>query len=200
MKKLAVVVMMIAIATFMAAPMASADDHHRWGIHGKYAVTGANGCLAAPFGFDSSLTAIDGVSGFGFQTWEGTYTFERNGTGLMQVLFHDVGATPNAGGSGNIEWRFAYTVTDERNITFTIDGSTYSGQWLTGPMAPGTVLFTVTGSYSGVISPDGKQIFVTWGAPLMQINAGAQPPIPNAHLELICNGSFVLFRLGDARD
>jgi hypothetical protein len=195
MKKLAVVVMMIAIATFMAAAMASADDHDGWGIHGIYAFTGSNGCLAAPFGFNSSLTAINGVSGFDFQTWEGTYTFERNGTGMLQVLFHDVGATPNAGGSGKIEWKFTYTVTDEGKITFTIPGA-YSGQWLTGPMAPGTIEFIVTGSNNGVISPDGKQILVTWGAPQMQINAGAQP-FPGADLQLICNGSFVLFRLSD---
>jgi len=199
MKKLAVVVMMIAIATFMTAAMASADDHDGWGIHGKYAVTGSNNCLAAPNGFDSNLTAIGGVSGTSAESWEGTYTFMPGGKGELDVIDHDAGAIPGSGGSLSIHWDFHYTVKDGGRITFTEVPGSYIGKWLTGPAAGFGQYLGIEGSWKGVISPDGNQIHVTWGAPLILELLDAQGGAP-VGLQLICNGSFVLFRLRDARD
>jgi hypothetical protein len=196
MKKLTVVVMMAAMATFMVAAMASADDHEWRTIHGKYAFTGSNACLAAPFGFDSNLTAINGVSGTSAESWEGHYTFMPRGKGMLDVVVHDVGGIPGSGGSLSVQWEFHYTVKDGGRITFTEVPGSYIGKWLTGPMAGAGQYLGIEGSWDGVISPDGNHIHVTWGAPLILdiLNAQGGSPIG---VQLICNGSFVLFRLSD---
>jgi predicted membrane protein len=52
-KKLAVLVMIVALAIVLPVAMVSADDHAgKKFIQGTYAVTGMNGVLLAPFGFD----------------------------------------------------------------------------------------------------------------------------------------------------
>ena len=168
MKKLAAVVMMIAMATFMAAAMASADDHDGRTIRGVYAVTGFNACLGAPNGFDTSFTANPpGALPISSESWEGYYTFMPDGKGTLDVVAHGVGDIPNSGESVSIKWEFRYTVTDDGKITFTEVPGSYIGLWLTGPAAGTGEYLGVTGPWDGVISPDGNHMFVTWGAPLI---------------------------------
>ncbi len=201
MMKLGVFVMITAIALFAAAATASAEIS-RWlnTIQGKYAVTGSNACLIAPGGFDSSLQPKQipdvPLSFQSAQTWEGVYTFKHNGTGAMDVIAHDIGGPTGGGGSLSIHWDFNYTVNHSGLITFTLVKGSYIGEWLTGAQAGNSAYLGVKDSWGGVISPDGNQIFVTWGAPLILYPLDSQTSeISTTGAQVICNGSFVLLRL-----
>jgi hypothetical protein len=102
MRKLAVLAMMIAIAAVMVAPMASADEHHHWwGIHGTWEMVATGSCLHStePFSFNFPPTGTGGEGtiakpfvatphGNFFISYflgEGTWRFDRNGKGTMQV-------------------------------------------------------------------------------------------------------------------
>jgi hypothetical protein len=195
-KKLAVLVIITAMAPFIMAAMASAHDHEGRTIHGTYAFTGSNTCLAAFLGFDSTLQPIDGASApINAQSWEGTYTFKRGGTGALDALAHDVGVSPPGGGGGSvsIHWEFNYTVDPGGKITFTLVPGSYIAEWLTGTLK-GQKLGHEFGSWNGVISPDGNHILVTWGAPLILYILDPQGGEPTG-VQLICNGSFSSFRV-----
>ena len=70
-KKLAVFLIIAAVAMSMPVAMASADDHHyhhcQNAIWGKYASESAASCLLAPFGFNKPDGTPDGtpVNGIG---------------------------------------------------------------------------------------------------------------------------------------
>ena len=200
-KKLTVFGMIAAIAMITVVAMVSADGQVWHTIQGTYAVTGSNSCLAAPFGFNSSLQAnpppgsppgTSGVWGTSTETWEGSYKFYYNGTGEINIIDHDFGAIPGAGGSLSIYFKFNYTVTDNGKITFTLVPNTYKGLWLTGPNTGQPQTLVILGSWDGAVSPDGNIINVTWGAPLiLYIADSTYTPIG---VQLICNGTFVLIR------
>lgn len=102
MKKLASVVMVIAITTFIAVAMASAGgDHWRhWrGIHGNYEMVATGACLHDKQGFTFSndennptllnpYTATPKSVDYFISAFmgEGTWTFHRHGHGTMQVM------------------------------------------------------------------------------------------------------------------
>jgi hypothetical protein len=89
MKKLAVVVMMTAVATFMPAAMASAEHHDWWGIHGEYAMIAAGSCLHSTLGFNTDLTPKTGSVVWGAPVMtEGIWTFEHDGTGVVSLTNH----------------------------------------------------------------------------------------------------------------
>ena len=191
-KKLAVFVMIAAIALFVAAATASAFQ-----IRGTWAVTGFDACLAAyPPGFDpTSLTPLDGHSAISSQSWEGVYTFGPGGTGAMDVVNHDVGGSPGGGGGSlSVHWEFNYTVEPDGKITFTLVPGSYIGKWLTGTQAGQSQFLDVTDPWEGVISPDRNHMFVTWGAPLILYVLDSQGG-NRVGVQLICNGSFLLFRI-----
>ena len=200
-KKLAVLVIIPVLALFIMAAMVSAGGQVQYTIQGTFAFTGSNTDLIAPFGFNSSLQAnpppgsppgTSGVWATVFETWEGSYMFYPNGTGEVNNISHIFGVIPGAGGSLSAYWKFNYTVTDNEKITFTLVPNTYKALWLTGPMTGKPSYANVQGSWDGAVSPDGKTIIVTWGAPLIfyftdssYIPTGAQ---------LIPLGTFVLIR------
>ena len=99
MRKLAVLAMMIAIASVMAAPMASANDyHHWWGIHGTYFMTATGGCLHSTLGFDlTNLTPVPGSVVWGASIMaQAIWTFERGGTGTVSGTNYVVDFPPGA--------------------------------------------------------------------------------------------------------
>jgi hypothetical protein len=105
MKKLASVAMMFALTTFIAVAMTSAGgDHwrHWWGIHGNYEMVATGACLHSEhdftFNFPPNGSGGEGtllnpfvatpngnhfISAF---MGEGTWTFHRDGHGMMQVM------------------------------------------------------------------------------------------------------------------
>jgi len=186
-KKLAVLVMIVAIVMLMAVAMASADGP-LWGrgksLHGEYYFTGAGSCLIAPGGFNDQLQPAGGLDGLWFMssnTWEGVYKFKPNGTGEMNGLFRVVEQYSSAmvdlakvplppdAGLATIQWDFTYSVTDSGRITFNYKKGSYVGQWIYGPNVgtPNEFLYlNVPKPWYGTVSPDQKSIFVTWGVPL----------------------------------
>jgi hypothetical protein len=143
MKKLALIVMMGVMASFMAAGMTSADDHHWWGIQGTYAMTGVGTCINSPGGFTGLYTpqgqgVLSGVSNnfSGSNLFTGTWTFERHGNG--QVQGHLFGTAtypypvPNAS-SIDFSFNFTYSVTQDGTITAVMDEDSYLATFITGP-------------------------------------------------------------------
>jgi hypothetical protein len=160
MKKLAVVVMMIAIATFMAAAMASADDHDGWGIHGQYAMTGAGTCIYAPGGFNANFTPIGPTNWSASNMVQGSWTFKRHGKGTTSGKLFGTAATPFAvPNATSIEFAFdfTYTVTDDGTIAVEMVPGTFLATALTGPSAGLTYTVDIY-SFVGMVSPDHKTL------------------------------------------
>ena len=168
-KKLAVFVMIAAIAMFTAVAMALADDHQwKHGIQGDYAVTGTNTCLVAPTGFTSTFMPSTTGLWVIFQGYiEGIYTFHPDGTGSFTSTVHGtMQAGPAAGGgvsASESSWGydFTYTVTDDGVITFKVVPCA-GGPGLNPASAP---TYNNDGPHDGVISPDGENLNVTCGVP-----------------------------------
>ena len=146
MKKLAVVVMMIAIATFMAAAMASADDRAgKKAIEGEYAFTGPGNCLVSTTGFDSNYAPNPGGQVFAVtQIWEGVYTFKRDGSGTITASHRSLDLPAGPIELANISWDFSYTMTD--NERFTSNATSLDKvEWTAGPQAKTISYFEIDG-------------------------------------------------------
>jgi hypothetical protein len=177
-KKLAVFVVITAIAMFMMATTASAVFHHS--IQGEYAFTGSGSCFIAINGFNASLQPNDGANGmwlWGPLTYdEGTFTFNKDGTGSFKAIFHafdawspffvNLGFPPDAG-AANETWDFTYTVTGSGNFTITYVKGTYELDFTSGPNVgtPLGVSYIILPPVKGVISPDNKILYASFGAP-----------------------------------
>ena len=187
MKKLAVLVAVFAIALFAAVATSAAHDQT---IKGEYAFIGSGACLFAPGFTDDTHFIPTGPSTMGPNTWEGVYTFNRDGTGEMQAVNRFVDNVPSAG-LAQIYWKFNYDVTKEGKITFTYVPDTYTTIWDFGPLAGQTLNgVAITEPWSGRISPNGETLFVSFGVPMKLI-----PPFPG--LELVCNGVHQGFRTNE---
>ena len=174
-KKLAVFVMIIALAIFMAVAPAWARGLHpiHNAIKGKYAATGSGQCTTAVDGFDAGLTPIGDYWSVGTATFIAIYTFNLDGTGSMEGInrimslpggftrIDDVDV-PNDKPMGVVidpySYEFKYTVTDEGLITFTVAPGTF--QLGGGACADGI-------PKHGVISRDGKTIVIECGPPTL---------------------------------
>jgi hypothetical protein len=201
-KKLAVLVMIVALAIVLPVAMVSADDHAgKKFLQGTYAVTGMNGVLLAPFGFDpQTFEPINGVAfPVGPQSWKGTYTFHKDGTVDMDVIQAGVDpaipSVPLTASSLHGTAELYYTLADRGKITFTVVHGTAKNTPLTGPPSNSVIYYDTNGSWDGVISPDGNSMQVTWGAPLIlfMTDEDYNPTGP----QFIAIGSFTLFRLND---
>jgi len=190
MKKLAVVVMMIAIALFMAAPMASANDHDGWGIHGEYAVIATGSCLHSTKGFQSIILP-NGTPAWtpntGSTVWSapvmagGVYTFASDGTGTSLVTNNIMTlppgdpllANPPYVGSRQVPVpsTFIYQVAPDGVITVT-------QQTLLGPL-----------TFIGMISTDHKTLTLA--------NTNQPQPYIALPSAAICNVGRVLIRVDE---
>jgi hypothetical protein len=152
MKKLAVLMMIPALAMFMVPAMVSADDHGyaRHGIHGLYAVTGFSTCNPTGPGIV-----------------EGDWKFNYNGTGSAHGVVRSlsVNAPPPPAASGsymNFTVTFEYDVTRDGRITFQ-----YPSHGLTLVSPDGSKSITWDkGPGHGAISRDGETITITCGPPV----------------------------------
>jgi hypothetical protein len=206
MKKLAVFVVIGAIATFIMADIASAWSPGWWPGHytiwGQYAFTGENTCLIAPLGFNPNLTPINGVGVIQTSSREGVFTFRYDGTGSAhinpsRVVALQIGPTgsvlPSAG-TQEITFDFTYTLKDDGTITIVVGPGPFISEALTGPDAGKT--FNVEGvSMDGVITPDGESMTLNGGAPDVYT---ITPSIVSGFVtKSICHGSGVLIRQHD---
>jgi hypothetical protein len=187
MKKLAVFVMIIALAVFMAVATASADGQkYRKTLHGEYAFTGSGACTLAPTGFEPNFTPTNPeFAGMGPNVWEGVYTFNHNGKGKMETrqCYND-GPPSYSSGCALLSWEFEYEI-DGGAITFTFTPGTYSLEYTEGPntvfppLKPPS-LTEFNQPWTGRISPDGKNLFVFYGGPFKIV-------IKDFGIEVICN-------------
>ena len=157
-KKLAVFVMIIALAIFMAVAPAWADGQ-KWkhGIKGDYAVTGTNSCVIAPAGFTD-----DGQPGDGWQTIQGyllgIFSFHPDGKGEFRskvaVSLQPTPKTPMPPVlfEAPFDYNFTYKVTGDGVISFDVI-----------PCAGIPGMYNNDGPHDGVISPDGQSLIVYCG-------------------------------------
>ena len=205
MKRLAVLVVITVMATFMMTAMAAAGSLK---TQGQYVSTGSGSCLLAMIGFDAETGVPLGVSSglWLIQTFtsEGVWTFERDGTGSFTGLNRSVtppynppsAAYPPSVGAHSVSFDFQYTVADGV-MSITADQGTYVIEWIYGPSAPKK--YHLDGfSRTGAITPDGKTITLNGGVPdkmtfIPTTGDGAMPP----GAQNICNGSYVLIWQND---
>ena len=197
-KKLAVFVMIPAIAMFMAVAMASAGNNNSK-VTGEYAVTAGMSCLITPSGVNDNLTPVNPTAvGSNSITLQGIATFNRNGTGSMEstgVFIIPPPARPPGPNANafHFSFTFTYDVADDDTITIDADENSFKVTLHTGPLTGKWFTFD-TYSLSGIVSADQKTL--TLGPPTTTINTltfNTNPPPP---LKIICNGSYVLTRLG----
>jgi hypothetical protein len=223
-KKLTVLVIIVAIAMFFVWAMASAGGHK---IRGVYSGTGGGTCIIAPSGFDAKLTPICGAAGTcAIVQWfsrEADYTFENDGTGSMtgtgrvvaqifsrladSTYGHLYAGGPPYAGSAEANFEFKYTVDDSGTVTIEQKpGTYYFSEWTFGPSAiPSPRTFHSEGwEFTGSITPDGKGMNLASGVPviltLQEVCKNAAPPpefVPCPGvlpMSMICNFDTVLIR------
>ena len=200
-KKMAVFMIMIAMALFIMAALASAHDHDWKGIHGEYAMTGTNICIIAPGGLTPDLKPT--VAGLiQSSSREGVVTFEPHGTGSAVIFARNISLpvyptgnlppysvlSPGAS-TAEVTFDFTYTLEKDGTITMVAGPGPYSSTTLTGPDAGKT--FYITGaSFNGVITPDRKTITLNAGAP--DVYGITQKDNPSFNAQSICHFSSVL--------
>ena len=205
MKRLALVVMTIATATFMAATMASAQED--WNaIHRTYASTGTGTCLNSAGGFNTNYTPVS-TAVLASQLYTGTWTFEKNG---WSGEFHGTlfGLAPSGAGSPNtfdVSFPFTYTFVDD-GITVQMDESQFRATNLTGSLTG--LMFTLKGylppipsasptaaqplQFSGTMSADHKTLALSMGNQIQAVIRLSDNAVINYQ---ICNVGHVLIRV-----
>ena len=211
-KKLAVVVMVAAIAMFTVVAMASADDRDRddqqKGIRGEYALSGLGTCLFSVAGFNSNYVPLTGYPSWaGSSMGTGIWTFKRDGTGTVQgtsfalTFPFPLPSIPSASAATKaFSFNFNYQVNDDDTITVDMVGP-YTETTLTGSLT-GWVYTTDTNHFFGYVSADRKTITLASGNVVQTFTRGTTPPtytgtLPAAAVYAICNTERVLIQLDE---
>jgi hypothetical protein len=199
-RKLAVFVMIAAIAMFMVVGIASAGNNNL--VTGDYAVTAGMSCMATPFGFNDKLIANVPASVSNISiTFQGIGTFKHDGTGSLettgvQLSIPQVPGPPPFTPSGSafqFSFTFTYNVADNDTITIDADKDSFQVTYDTGPITGATFTADIY-SLSGMVSADHKTL--TLGSPTTLIQTVTfQLPQGPVVFNMICNGSYVFTRL-----
>jgi hypothetical protein len=199
-KKLAVFVIIAAIAIFIAAAVASADDHKWKAFHGKYAGTTVGSCIIVLGDFDPvKLTPTPIASNLDYifrNTFaqQAIWTFHADGTGTMQGTQVNLMFVPVSAGASSVDisWQFTYDVTHEGGITTTMIPGTYKGEYTAGP-SKGATYTQDTYSDSGMVSEDHKTITLgSVTADIVTLTTSS-----NISFKGICNWGRVLTRVDE---
>lgn len=201
-RNLAVIAIIIVVAPFIMAVMASAEP-----IKGQYVSTGEGMCILAFLGFKPDLTPSCTQTPQGatvcpamIQSWsaEGVWSFNKDGTGSLTALVHFVtesfqgpsGIVPPSAGVQKLSMNFHYNVTDEGKITIKSDPGTYTMEWISGPNVK--KLYHIDGwGRKGTVAPGGK--IITLNSIVTDVMSFIPPLVdlpPTA--QSTCNGSNVL--------
>jgi hypothetical protein len=215
-KKLAVFVMIAAIAIFITVTTAPAFDrgHHRNFIAGEYGFTGGGNCVSTPFSnyaptADKPFNLIDAtkVSANSYHV-NGLLTFKRDGTGTIDL--YSTG-TPTGPSSftllypwgvtyGHATYPFTYAITDDGEFTFEAVEYKFKQESL-NPLTGDVVGTACRDNYKlkGWISADHKTIVVATPAPEIDTIFGAfsDPICVSPISKIICHDSFTCTRLSD---
>jgi hypothetical protein len=168
-KKLALFVMIAAMAIFMAVAAASAWWPFRYAISGQYAVTGFSSCDPASPGI-----------------MEADYTFRLDGTGSIRGVGRSLPGSPDPPRALRAD--FEYTVTKEGRIEFQYPNP--PGGFKVGVVdefGNFTPFMTLDGAPShGVISPDGNMITISCGPPVFLTVLQSFPGGPPVGAKMWC--------------
>ena len=201
-KKLAVFVIIAEVAMFTAVAIAWDNDHHdhhcQNAIWGQYALEAAATCMIAPLGFNADLTPINGVGIISTQYRQGTFTFNKDGTGSATANASGIGLpftgpngpVPPAPYAATIELDFTYTLDDDGMIIVTQVPGTYFVTYTSGPN--NGKKYQVEGvSFKATITPDGKNMTTYTDASELFTVSGPGIP-PNISPNESCGGAGVL--------
>lgn len=197
-KKLAVFVIITAIVTFISVAMASAGNNNP--VTGEYAVTAGMSCIYTPSGFNPNLTPVTAAVGSNSITLQGIFTFNRNGTGSFDSTGVEINPPPALKGPAHanafhFSFTFTYDVADDDTITIAADENSFQVTYDTGPIT-GVTFTADTYSLSGMVSADHKTLTLGPPTTIIQTLTFQLPPPAVLVLKMICNGSYVLTRLG----
>ncbi len=196
-KKLVILMIVAAMAMFMVVAVASAAPSFPQAIRGEYAAESAASCLLAPFGFNPDGTPVNGIGIIYMQYRQGTFTFEKDGTGSATLNASVVGLSyigpngpvPPATYTQAIEFDFTYHVGNDGVITVTQKPMTYFVTNTSGP-SKNNVTRVEGAVFRATIAPDGKNMNTyTAATDLVTLIQSSLPPIsPNQS----CGGAGVL--------
>jgi hypothetical protein len=171
MKKIAFILIFTALSMFMSVALVSADGKGWRGFHGEYAGTATGSCLYSFLLFEPGFTVptpstFPPPDAFGSTiVAEGSWTFERNGTGSFKGKQFGISFPPFPGRSANVVdiiFDFAYTIQHDGKITITMEDGTFVGTYEYGPNADLT--YTVDQlEIAGIILNDKKTISLMSG-------------------------------------
>lgn len=142
MKKLAVVVIIVAIVTLVGATVTLAGGNIH--ITGKYAFTGTEFCIPSPAGSSFSFNGGQGVFIF---HWNGTYSVESIGAAFSY------GSNFEAVGKAEVHGTGTYTISSSGAITLIMDEPGIIATYVTGP-ATGNTYTIYPKNFMGYISAD----------------------------------------------
>jgi hypothetical protein len=191
--KLAVLMIVVALALFMAVPTAKAWWPFHNTLWGKYAFTGVGNCLIQPPGADPFLSPLIA---------NGVYTFDGHGSGTLQYVARFVDYPPGVIAVGKEAWEFKYKRTDQAQcFTEYFEAGTYPRlDWIAGPNSGSTNYFDVNGSCDIVVSLTGDTVNITCGhqdiLTLTLCNPG-EPPCSPIPFTASCSWSHVGTRVGE---
>ncbi|MGZ6292551.1 MAG: hypothetical protein ACXWMK_10220 [Syntrophales bacterium] len=206
MNKLAVFVMMAAIAIFISAATASAHDP--LGIIGEYAFSGGGNLIMTPYAnWDPAnpFTLVDPTHvSFSSYHAHGVLTFRHNGTGTIDMYSLGTPSAPIWSGATawspsyyHITYPFTYTVNHDGEITVEANPNTMKQEVInpvTG-MPTGMVVYRDHYSLRGWVSVDHKTITLATPGPRIDTNMLAPALTPLS--KVISHDAHVCNRLND---
>ncbi len=199
MKKFALIVIIAALCTFMAATIASADGKGWKGFHGEYAMTSAGFCLYSFSAFAPGMKACDGT-GSPLTCWgaqlvaDGVWSFGRDGKGAFTGSQYGMAPPPYAVANVlpvDLEFDFTYTVTNDGVITAAIVPGTFFGTWMAGGNEGKRYTVDIFNFY-GMVSKDRRIITLNSANELQHYTS---PDLPTVSFYGICNVSRTLIRV-----
>ena len=199
MKKLALIVIIAALSTFMSAAVVSADGKDWKGFHGEYAMTSAGFCLFSFSPFSPGTTACAGnttpLTCWGAQlVADGFWSFGRDGKGAFTGSQYGMAPPPYAAANVlpvDLEFDFTYTVTNDGVITAAIVPGTFFGTWMAGPNVGKKYTVDLFNFYE-MVSTDRKIITLNSANELQHYTS---PDLPALSFYKICNVSHTLIRI-----
>jgi hypothetical protein len=199
MKKLTLIVIGTSLCIFMSAAIVSAGGNRWSGFHGTYAMTATGSCLNSPTVVEPGVPPSNSFAAIIVE--EGTWTFERKGTGTFIGNRFGMTLPPLSGHSATpteIVFDFSYKLTQDGEIDITVDTSTFNATFLAGVPPDKTKTFSVDiYTMFGRLSSDHKTMTLTSGGFEVQKTTVKLDGTTVAELNGICNIGRVLIRVDD---
>ena len=205
-KKLAVFVIITAVAMFTGVATAWDNDHHghHWknAIWGQYAFTGTTRCLVSNLGFNTNLTPVSGSIVYSnSHSAQGSFDFNPDGTGTFETEVAVFIVPPPApgppgpsvpiAGSFKTSAQFTYNIPDANMITIELVPGTWVSTFLTGPIPAGTTTSVDQWSLSGMVSADHRTLTLGSGGTAVEKTTNSLGAVSYQ----ICHRSSVLIRV-----